>query len=255
MDHDSLLAASGYHYLVESISRNFSPRNVSDAQFEEKLKVFNKQKVKLYACNLFIPGELKLVGPDVDEKAILDYTTIVFQRCQRAGLKLIVWGSGGARRVPEGFDPARAREQFISIAKKVAGLAARYEVVLALENLNSTETNFITTFQQATEVVKAVNQPGLRLCADLYHMAKENEPPANIKKAGKYVVHCDLAEKEKRTPPGTLGDNFREYFRALKAIGYKGKIIMECGWENMPQELAPARQALQQQIDDVWGRQ
>jgi len=252
MEKDSLLSAAGYRYLVESISRNFSPRNVNDAQFQEKLTTFNKLKIKLYACNLFIPGEMKLVGPNVDEEAVLSYCRTVFERCQKAGLKLIVWGSGGARQIPEGFDRNAARTQFISIAVKIADLAARHGVVLAIENLNSKETNFITTLSEAYEIVKEVNKPALRLCVDIYHMMKEDESPAVIEKAAKYVVHCDLAEKEKRTPPGTAGDDFRAHFAALKKIKYKGKIIMECSWENLVVQLVPARLALQKQLEDVW---
>ena len=36
----------------------------------------------MYAFNIFIPGELKIVGPDVNESAILTYVDKVFQRCQ-----------------------------------------------------------------------------------------------------------------------------------------------------------------------------
>lgn len=252
IENDSLLTSAGYRYLVETISRNFSPRNVTDDQFEQKVLAFKKLKINLYACNLFIPGDLKLVGSDFDERAVLNYASIVFQRCKRANLKMIVWGSGAARRVPDGFDPATARVQFIAIARKLAMLAHQYGVVLALENLNATETNFINTFQQAYDIVKSVDEPGLRLCADLYHMAKEDEGAAILEEAGRYIVHCDIAEKENRTPPGTAGDDFRPYLRALKKVGYNGKIILECGWKDLPAQLAPARLALQLQIDEVW---
>ncbi len=254
LEHDSILHASGYRSLVVSIATYFSPKNVSDKKFQEILQLFKKSRMSLYACNIFIPADLKLVGPDVDEVSILTYTNIVFQRCQAAGVKMIIWGSGGARRVPDGFDKVKASEQFISIARKVASLAARYKIVLALENLNSTETNFITTLEEAFEIVRKVNNPNLRLCADVYHMLKENEPPAVIEKAGNYIVHCDLAEKEKRAPPGTKGDDFRRYLKALRKIRFKGMIMLECQWENLSTQAGPANQYLQKQIDEVYSQ-
>ncbi len=254
MENDSLLQASGYHYLVESISKCFSPRNVSDQQFAERLQAIKKMKTKLYAVNVFIPGELKLVGPDVNEQAVLSYAEIVFQRCNAADVALIVWGSGGARRVPDGWDQKKAKEQFVSIARKVSAIAKDYKIVLALENLNSTETNFMTTLSEALEIVQQVDHPNFRLCADIYHMLKENEQPAIIEQAGKYLVHCDLAEKENRTAPGISGDDFRGYLKALKKIKYSGKIILECRWDNLALQAAPARQYLQVQIDEVFNQ-
>ena len=145
LEYDSLLAASGYKYLVESVGKLFSPVTVTDEQFEKNLARIRQSKVKLYALNIFMPGELKLVGPDVDEAKILLYCERVFQRCKIADVRLIVWGSGGARRIPDGFDRAKAQEQFVSIASKIARLAKKYKIRLALENLNRTETNFINT--------------------------------------------------------------------------------------------------------------
>ena len=254
LENDSLLRASGYRYLIESTAKCFSPIKVTEQQFQEKLSSIKKLKTPLFAVNLFIPGELKVVGPTVDEAAILAYTEKVLQRCKTADVKMITWGSGGSRRLPDGFDPLKAKEQFINIARKVAAQAAQYNIMLALENLNSTEANFITTLDAALDVVKKVDHPNFRLCADIYHMLKENEDPAIIEKGKRFIVHCEIAEKEKRTPPGTMGDDFRPYLKALNKINYKGKIILECRWENLATQAPLAYQELQKQLDDVYAK-
>lgn len=255
LEYDSTLTDAGYSYLVESISKWISPRNVSEEKFEENLKTFKKLKTNLYAFNIFIPGELKLVGPDVHETEILSYSETVFSRCQKAGVKMIVWGSGGARRVPEGFDHAKATEQFVSIARKVADLARKYSITLALENLNSTETNFITTAHEAYLIVKKVDHPNFRLCVDIYHMLKEGESPTVILETKKYIIHCDIAEKENRTPPGVVGEDFRPYLKSLKEIGYTGLIVIEGRWDNdnLNAQARSAHQYLQKQISEVYG--
>ncbi len=253
-ENDSLLHSSGYKFLIESNAKISSPLKVDDQQFQKNASAIRKLKTTLLAVNLFIPGELKVVGPTVDEAAVLNYTEKVLQRCQALNIHMITWGSGGSRRLPDGFDPQRAKEQFITIARKVAMQAARYQITLALENLNSTETNFITTLADALDVVKKVDHPNFRLCADIYHMLKENEPAGVIEKGKGYIVHCEIAEKENRTPPGTMNDDFRAYLRALKKIHYKGKIVLECRWNNLPREAPLAYQALQKQIDDVFGK-
>jgi sugar phosphate isomerase/epimerase len=206
----------------------------------------------LFGTNLFIPGDLKTVGPAVDEKSVLSFVEGVFQRGRAAGIKMIIWGSGGSRGIPEGFDRAKAREQFISMARKIAALAKNYNIILALENLNSTECNFITSVAEAYDIVKSVDHDNFRLCADIYHMLKEGESATVIERTKKYLVYCEIAEKENRTPPGVHGENFKPYLQALKKIGYKGNIVIECRWEDFGAQGLSAYRYLYKQMEEVY---
>lgn len=254
LDTDSLMKAAGYSCMVESIQSWVSPEKFSDAQFEDVIARFAKAKLPVYALNIFIPGNMKLVGPDVHEQQLLDYAEKVFDRCDRLGVSLIVWGSGGARRVPEGFDHGVATKQFVAIATKISELARKKGIVLALENLNHTETNFINTVADALEVVKKVDQPNFKLCADIYHMLMEDESPGILSKTRKYLIHCDAAEKDGRTPPGVHNDDFRPYLTELYKVGYSGMIILECQWRDLENQASSARVAFQNQLNDVYGR-
>jgi sugar phosphate isomerase/epimerase len=251
LNYDSTLARSGYAFIVETVGNTVSPK-INDADFEERLTVLKNLKTPVYALNIFIPGELKLVGPEINETALLTHTQKVFERSKHAGIKLIVWGSGGARRVPEGYSKTKATQEFVNIARKVSEQAAQYDITLALENLNTQETNFINTVAEALQIVKQVNHKNFRLCADIYHMLRENEPASVLLQTKGYLVHCDVAEKENRTPPGTAGDDFTPYLKALKQIEYAGAIVLECRWSNLTAEADAARLSLQQQINSVW---
>lgn len=252
LDNDSLLFASGYRYVVENVQNLFSPIAITDEQFEKNLIRIKQYKLKICAVNIFIPGDLKLVGPNVDEVKVLLYCERVFQRCQAVDVNMIVWGSGGARRIPDGFDREKAKEQFIAIAKKIAAMAARYNIKLALENLNRSETNFINTAEEALTIVKAVDHPNFKLCADIYHMLRENEGPAVLEQAGSYLIHCDIAEKTNRGAPAS--EDFTSYLNALKKINYRGKIIIEARWENLERQAAPALKYLSNQIKLAYKR-
>ena len=251
-DNDSIVTAAGYSCIIESIGRRISPRVVNEQEFLKNATVFKNLKTPVHAVNLFIPGDLKLVGPAVDEKAILEYVETVMKRLTQTNTRMIVWGSGGARRVPEGFDKKVATQQFINIAKKVAAVAQKYQIVIALENLNSTETNFINTVKEALYIVKKVNHPNLRLNVDIYHMLKEGEAPAIIAKTKKYLVHVEIAEKDSRTAPGVAGTDFRPYLRELQKVRYHNKIVIEGNWKNLAEIAAPSFQYLQSQIDEVY---
>lgn len=245
---DSLLHAQGFTYIEESVTRILSPDMPEDT-FLVQLQQFRKLHCKLENCNSFFPSTMKLVGPAVNENQVVTYVENVMKRAKRAGIKMIVLGSGPARHIPDGTNRDSARKQFIGLCSKMAVIAARYNCTIAIENLNSTETNFVNTLSDANDIVNAVNHPNFKLTADIYHMLKENESAASIEKAGKNLVHCHIAEREKRTPPGVAGDDLRPYMSALHHIKYKGKISLECRWDDIAVQAKPALKSLNNQIE------
>ncbi|CAL1518612.1 sugar phosphate isomerase/epimerase family protein [Chitinophaga sp. MM2321] len=250
--NDSLAKASGFTCMEETVKKLLSP-SLTEAEFNKQLPLIRNTRCKLESCNVFIPANIKIVGPEVNEAQVLGYVDTVMQRARIAGIRIIVLGSGGSRKMPEGIDREAAKQQFIQLARKMGVVAAKYDRTIAMENLNSTETNFINTLAEANEIVTAVNHPNFRLTADIYHMLKENEPAANIEKAKGNLVHCHIAEREKRTPPGVAGDDFRPYLAALKKIGYSGRIMMECRWTDPVTEYKPAVIYLQRQLREAYG--
>jgi len=243
------LKAARCDFIEEGVRRLLVPDGPDNA-FEEKLSELGKSPLPVSACNGFIPGTLKAVGPQADPEAIVAYAGTALRRAGLAGIKTIVWGSGESRRIPEGFARARAEEQFRDLARRIAELAARADVVLAFESLQSAETNFINNLREGAALVEAVGHPSFRLLADLYHMTRESETPESIGRAGRLIHHCHIAEKDKRTPPGTAGDDFRPFLKALNGIGYRGRMSLECRWDNLAREAPGAIAALRKQIDE-----
>lgn len=251
LDKDSILYAAGFRLIGETVGKMLSPA-LPEAAFEENLKKIKQTQCKLYLCNVLFPSSIKITGPEVDENRVLGYLDTVFYRAKRANVPLIVLGSGGSRRLPEGYKQEQAKTEFAQLCRKMAGVAKKHNITLVIESLNSTETNFLNTLEEAAEIVKNVNHPNFRLNADIYHMMKENEPPQHIIDARKYIVYVELAEKEKRTFPGVMGEDFRPYFKALKSIGYKGPIVIEGRTSNLSQEAPIAYENLTRQLSEVY---
>lgn len=251
LERDSLVYASGFHLIGETVGKMLAP-TLSEEQFDANLQQIKKAKTKLYLCNVLFPGSIKIAGPEVDQKKVFDYLDQVFARAEKANVPVIVLGSGGSRRLPDGYDKGKATADFIQLCKPMALVAKKYGITIAIESLNSTETNFLTTVQEAANVVRQVNHPNFRLNADIYHMMKENEPPQHIIDAGKLITHVEIAEKEKRTMPGVVGEDFRPYFRALKSIKYKGPIVIEARVGDASKEIPAAYQYLTKQLQEVY---
>jgi sugar phosphate isomerase/epimerase len=251
-EKDSQLYASGYRYMEESINRSFSPLTLDWNKFQQRLSLLKQTRTNVYACNIFIPGKLKLVGPDHNQQAVLEYVDTVMRRCKLAGIKVVVLGSGEARRVPPGFDSIMARRQFINVVDKMALLAEAQGITIAMENLNRSETNFGNTVLDVLSIAKEINRPGFKVTADIYHMLREDESPQSIKAAGSWLVHCHIAEEKDRAYPGKYGEDFSPYFVALKEISFTGKIMMECGWKDLGTEAPVALKFLQAQLNAVY---
>jgi hydroxypyruvate isomerase len=107
--------------------------------------------------------------------------------------------------------------------------------------------------EQAAAIVKKVNHPNFRLNADIYHMMKENEPPQHIIDAARLIAHVEIAEKENRTLPGVMKEDFRPYLKALRSIGYKGPIFIEARPRNLEQEAPLSFSYLTSQLQEVYG--
>jgi len=250
IENNGILASAGYSF-VEENARGFLVPAEPDSVFGKKLALLKESKLPVEACNSFLPGNLKCVGPEPAHEEILKFGESAFRRAQLAGVKTIVFGSGGARGIPEGFPREKAKQQFISICSQLATLAQKYNVIISLEPLNSQECNFINSLAEGAEIVNGVKHDSFRLLADIYHMLKENESPSNITKFGHLLYHTHIAEKKDRTAPGVNKEDFTPYFKALKDIKYEGRITIECSWENLGSQAAGALKFIRSQLSVI----
>ena len=250
LGQDSIAYASGFRMITESVRKLISPA-LTDEAFKANLQQIKAAKCKVMVCNLFFPATLKIAGPDVVEAKVLTYADSVLMRAHQAGVKIIVLGSGGSRNIPVGYDLAKAKADFVALCRKIGQLAAKHEVLIVLENLETTETTFITSLKSAAEIVRKVNHPNFRLNVDVFHMMREGESPDEIRAAKGLVAFTEVAEKEKRTLPGVMGDDFKPYLRALHDINYKGFIFIEGSIGNAAVEMPQAFKYLSKQLAEV----
>lgn len=251
LEQDSLVYASGFRMLGESVGRMLSPA-LTKEQFQSNLKRIKAAKCEVHICNIFIGGRLKIAGPNVDETGVLGYADTVFARAKAAGVSKIILGSGGARRIPDGYDPQKAQADFAVLCRKLAEVAKKHHIMIVLESLEATETNFLITLKSAAEVVRAVNHPAFKLNADIFHMMREGESPQSIVDAGNLLAYCEIAEKQKRLLPGVMGDNFKPYLRALKKVKYKGYIFIEGNTTNPANDIPLSFGYLTKQLEEVY---
>jgi sugar phosphate isomerase/epimerase len=239
--------SAGGDYVEESVQGFLIPDRPA-SEFREKVRAAAGSPLPVPACNSFLPGSLKSVGPDARPDEIAAYAGTAFRRAAEIGVTTVVFGSSGSRSIPDGFDRTEARLQFVGLLRRLGPLAAAHGVVVAIEPLNRDETNFINTVAEGAAIVREAGHPNIRLLADIYHMLRENEGPEALVEAGPLLRHVHIAEKDRRTPPGTAGDDFTPYLQALRRSGYSGDISIECRWDDLAAELPAALKALRDEI-------
>ena len=246
-DQAAKLKADGYDYLEGGVAATLKPE-MTDAAFARDAAMIRACVLPTRSCNGFIPASFRLTGPEPTHAAALNYAVNACRHADAAGIPYIVLGSGTARKMPEGFDPARGKAQFIEFCQRLGERIADLKVTIVLEPLNKGETNLLNSVTEGIEYVEAIQRPRIRLLADFYHMLKEGESPDSIRKAGARLLHCHIAELEGRMAPGTKGEDLSGFFKALKEIGYAGGVTCECGWpkENVEAAWKKALQTLRQ---------
>jgi hypothetical protein len=251
IEKDSLVYAAGFRMIGERVDKMISP-SFTEAVFKNNIGLISKTKCKVYMCNILFPSSMKIAGPKVNEPVVLAYADSVFLRAQQANIRHIILGSGGSRRLPDGYDTVKAQADFTKLCGKLALLAQKHRIMLVLESLETAETNFLLTLKTTAEVVRAVNNPNFKLNADLYHMGRMGESPQSIIDNADLLVHCEIAELKIRTLPGMKGDDFKPYLRALKKANYRGPIFMEPGASYTAADAAMSFKYLTRQIAEVY---
>jgi sugar phosphate isomerase/epimerase len=138
------------------------------------------------------------------------------------------------------------------LCRKLAMVAAKYKITIALESLQAAETNFLVSLTSAAEVVRAVDHPNFKLNADIFHMSRGGELPQSIVDAADVLAYCEIAEKESRSFPGVKSDDFKPWIRALRKAKYKGYIFIEGNTNNPANDMPLSFKYLTRQLQEVY---
>ena len=237
--------AAGFDYVETNASRVAA---LGDEEFEKLAAQVAQLRIPLAASMSFIPGSIKLTGPEVDAAKQMAYVTATLARLKRLGVKVVVFGSGGARRVPDGFSKDEAFTQLVDFCRRIAPVARDTGITIVIEPLRRQETNIINTAREGLALVKAVDRPEIRLLVDYYHLAEEGEDPAIIAEAGPLLAHTHIANPNGRVYPMSLDEAaYAGFFSNLCGIGYQGRMSVEASTKDFaadaPRALALLRSA------------
>jgi len=218
---------------------------LTDEEFEATVTRLKALGLPTPAANLFIPQTIHLTGPDTKPDEQMAHVKKVVSRLSRLGTQIIVFGSGGARRVPEGFSKDEAFKQLVDFGRRAAREARPYGITITIEPLRKQETNIINSAAEGLDLVNAIDDPNFQLMIDFYHLASEHEDPGIVLRAREHIRHLHMANPQGRVIPQKWEEfDYAPFFANLRAIGYDKRISVEVsGTPDLPGQ-APAAIAL-----------
>lgn len=183
--------------------------------------------IPVEAFNCFLPAHHRVTGPNVDLEAVGRHMDIALRRASEVGARIMVFGSGGARILPEGFPVNRGWYQLADAARLAADIGARHGVTIVMEPLLRRACNFFNRVDEGAAFVDRVSHPNLKLLTDLYHFAAAAEPYESIVAADGRLAHTHLATPAIPETGEGYSYDFEGFFAALVAAGYDGRSSVE----------------------------
>lgn len=227
-DHELLLACkdAGVDYIEGSLSVLYT---MSQKEIQSLVHLLRDNNLSIECFNGMFPGDIRLTGEWVDYSKVNSYLFEVLEKAALFCPSIIVFGSGGARNLPEGFSKEYGTEQLaFLLSRYVAPLFSKYGITCAIEPLCTAECNIINTVEEGAALAQAVSDDHICLLADIYHMMQNGETADSILQLKDKPVHLHIASKDRVLPHLNDGTDYKPFFDALKKIGYDGRISLEC---------------------------
>jgi sugar phosphate isomerase/epimerase len=237
IENAEIAHAAGFDY-IECTVVSLLPE-ATEIVFAPILEKYQASPIPVRACNVFLPGDLKVVGPDLDWPRIQTYVATAMRRVMLIGAEVVVFGSGKARMVPEGFDRATAETQLVDFLRLVAEEAEQHNITVVIEPLNRKESNILNSVPEGDTLAARVDRPSIRNLADFYHMEEEQEPLSHLVTCRERLAHVHVADSGRRAP-GTGSYPYADFVANLRAANYDGMVSIECRWEDFAAEAGPA---------------
>lgn len=238
------LVSAGYDYVELPLAEM---TELSESTFQTLIvEKLTQCQIRCEVCNNFFPGTIRLTGRDINTEYIMNYVNRALDRAQSLGVEYVVFGSGKAKNVPNGFPIEQGYRQVVDLLKKVGPAAQSRGITIVIEPLRKAECNLINTFEEGCRLASDVSHDAVKVLVDFYHLTEEREPVEHLVTMGReYLRHVHFANPCGRVYPQQLEEaNYISFFEALRTIGYHQRISCEAYTNNYNSDAAKALKIL-----------
>lgn len=244
-------AAAGFDYI--EINLNMLA-DMPEEDYQALLARKPSFPIPALKSNCFLPRAISITGPDCDEAQQRAYLDKALTRAQEIGVQMSVIGSGGARRVPEGWSFAKGWQQLADFVRMAADCAAEHGITIVLEPLRRQECNILNLVSEGVQLCAWLDHPAVGVLGDTHHMISCDEPFTALTNAGDKLMHMhvshSLADRSNRLYPlDGDGTDYAALFRLLKDMGYTGDVSVEANTGDFAKDSVAAAACLKKYAD------
>jgi len=237
-----IAANAGFEYIECALS---SLAAMPEEEYQALLEKSASFPIPVLKCNGFLPATVPVSGPGHDTEQLKAYLEKALSRAHALGIKTAVFGSGGARKVPEGWTHFRAWQQIADFLRLANEYAEKYDINIAIEPLRRKECNILNLVSEGMAMSALVDQPRIGVLGDTFHMLSCHEPWSNLTDAGDRLWHIHISHtlpdlSGRIYPKNGDGEDYAALFAALNEMGYEGRITMEAPCRNFEVEAGEA---------------
>lgn len=203
------------------------PQHIDPKHVKRELAKYTLRSGPVCAC---FPPDRDLRGTKTQQRNAVDYICHLVDLAVLLGAPAVAGPMYSATGRAAAVEPTDRRKQWATVVKhlrRIGDYAEARGKKIFIEPLNRFETDFLNTVAQGLDLIEAVGSPALQLHLDTFHMnIEEKSLPAAIRQAGKHLGHFHACGSDRGTPGGDHTD-WRTIAAALKAVGYKGDVVIE----------------------------
>ena len=219
------VAKAGFDYIEP---KAYDIAQASEEEFAAMCGIVKKSGITCEAVNFFYPLHFRVVGENINKEEIYEYIENVVERANILGVKNITVGSGGPRKVPEGFSKVRAELQFGAQIRYLGELAGKYGITIVIEPLRPASCNIVNNIAQGAALARLVNLPNVKTMADINQMAGADDYVGQVYEYAAYIGHLHTIDVETSAYPTDDEDIVQtELIRAYLTANPGGRISVE----------------------------
>lgn len=226
-----LAARAGYDGIeVAPFTIKDSVNDVSRQEREALREIAGERGLEIVGLHWLLvkPEGLYINHPDDEiRRKTTDYMRALIDFCGDLGGTRTIVGSPKQRNVLDGQTCQETWDRTVEEFRKLAPRAESRGVILCIEPLAPSETNFINLAAEARCLVEAVDSPAFRMMLDVKAMHGAGEAiPDVIMESASYLEHFH-ANDANRQGPGFGETDFVPIAAALREAGYDGYVSVE----------------------------
>lgn len=246
LERATMIARSGADFIEPAFG---IVAGMEESAFRTGSSILKDSGLQAESMNSMLPGTAILYGNETQTEELLNFVHRGMERAATLGCHNVVFGSGTARQIPQGWAKNDAQIRLAALLDKFCSIAQPYGIRIAIEPLRASETNFIHLLTDAAEIAALLPEcKNLGVNADIYHMLEGNESFSALHTIKNQLFHTHICAPDRHFPrnerPQSDMTLYRSFFRALEDANYQGSVSIEAIAKNLEEECAPALQII-----------